>query len=420
MRLLSVHNRYQIRGGEDESREAEERLMRETGHRVDVYEEDNRRVAELGKARTALRTIWSRQTYREVRRMLSAAAAEGQPVDVVHVQNFFPLISPSVYYAARAEGVPVVQTLRNYRLLCPGAYLFRDGQVCESCVGKTVPTPAIAHGCSRHSKLATAAVAAMVTVHKATRTWTDMVDVYVALTEFARRKFVEGGLPAEKIVVKPNFVLPDPGPGAGAGGYAAFVGRLSPEKGVATMLKAWEQLGATLPLKIVGDGPLLKQAREAAGRLTNVECLGRLSAAEAYDVVGGASVLVLPSLWYETFGRVAVEAFAKGTPVVASDLGAMAELVEPGRTGLLFKPGDADDLVRQVRALLSDAAGLARMRVEARREFEAKYTARQNAQQLLDVYERAARVARSRGRRRAASPRFEEALDEAPAGAGGA
>ena len=419
MRVLSVHNRYQVRGGEDESREAEERLLRETGHRVDVYEEDNHRVAELGKVRVAARTIWSRQTYREVRRMLSEASAAGQRVDVVHVQNFFPLISPSVYYAARAEGVPVVQTLRNYRLLCPGAYLFRGGQVCESCVGKTVPTPAIAHGCYRHSKLATAAVAAMVTVHKATRTWTDMVDVYVALTEFARRKFVDGGLPADKLVVKPNFVLPDPGPGAGTGGYAVFVGRLSPEKGVATMLRAWEQLGETIPLKIIGDGPLLKQTREAAAKLKNVECLGRLTAADAYEIVGGARVLVLPSLWYETFGRVAVEAFAKGTPVVASDLGAMAELIDPGRTGLLFKPGDADDLARRVRQLLSDGAALARMRAETRREFESKYTAGHNARQLLDVYDRAIQVAASRRRRRADRPKFEEALDEAPAGAGG-
>src|SRR5688500_1721968 len=308
MRLLSVHNRYQVRGGEDESREAEERLMRETGHHVDVYEEDNRRVAELGKARTALRTIWSRETYREVRRILSTGAAEGRRFDVVHVQNFFPLISPSVYYAARAEGVPVVQTLRNYRLLCPGAYLFRDGKVCEDCLGKCVPLPGIVNGCYRRSSLATGAVAAMLTVHKAMRTWTEMVDVYVALTEFAKRKFVEGGLPADKIVVKPNFVLPDPGPGAGRGGYAVFVGRLSPEKGVTTMLKAWEQLGAQIPLKIIGDGPLYKPTLAAAAKMPNVQCLGRLAAADACEVVGGASVLVLPSLWYETFGRVAVEA----------------------------------------------------------------------------------------------------------------
>ncbi len=229
----------------------------------------------------------------------------------------------------------------------------------------------------------------MLTVHRALRTWTEMVDVYVALTEFARNKFVEGGLPAGKIVVKPNFVVPDPGRGQGGGGYALFVGRLAPEKGTGTMLAAWDRLGTRIPLKIVGEGPLKDQVVGAAARQANVEWLGHRPVADVHALMGKADMLVFPSQCYETFGRVAAEAFAAGTPVIAANIGAVAELVEHGRTGLKFRPGDPEDLVTQVEWALSHSAELRRMREEVRAEFEAKYTAERNYRTLMEIYEAA-------------------------------
>ena len=380
MRILSVHSRYQIRGGEDECREAEERLLREMGNSVEVYEH----IAALGKMQLAFRTIWSVEAHKTLSHRLME-----QTHDVVHVQNFFPLISPSVYYAAKAQGVPVVQTLHNYRLLCPNALFFRDGHVCENCLGKPVPWNGILHACYRESRTASGAVAAMLTVHRTMRTWTEMVDVYIALTEFARQKFIQGGIPAEKIVVKPNFVHPDLGCGEGRGGYALFVGRLSPEKGLDTLLAAWERLGGQVPLKIVGEGPLASQVAEAVKKLDYVEWLGRRPMEEVYELMGRAMFLIFPSNWYETFGRVAVEAFAKGTPVIAANIGAIAELIEHGRTGLHFRPGDSEDLAAKVEWALAHPRELAQMRQEARIEFESKYTAQENYRQLMKIYKSA-------------------------------
>lgn len=388
MRILSVHNRYQIRGGEDECHEAEVALLREMGHDVEVYEENNDRVPEMGKAHLAARTIWSQEAYQNVRQQLAAS-----PCDVMHVQNFFPLISPSVYYAAKAEGVPIVQTLHNYRLLCPNALFFREGKVCEDCLGKFIPYPGMQHGCYRENKAASAGVTALIALHRFMQTWTKTVDLYVALTEFARQKFIEGGLPAKKIVVKPHFIHPDPGPGRGSGNYALFVGRLSVEKGLDTLLDAWALLGDRLPLKIIGDGPLADRVMEATQRLPNVEWLGRKPLAEVYALMGEATCLIFPSKWYETFGRVAVEAFAKGTPVIAANIGAIAELVDAGRTGLHFRPGDPDDLRDQVKWVLANPNAVSQMRRAARAEFEAKYTVKKNYEELMDIYARAKRIA---------------------------
>lgn len=386
MRILSIHNNYQIRGGEDESRESEERLLREMGHYIDVYQEHNERVATIGSVPMALRTVWSIESHNIVKQKLKHSHC-----DIVHVQNFFPLISPSVYYAAKSAGVPIVQTLRNYRLLCPNGLFFRDGQVCEDCLGQFVPYPGVLHSCYRDNRSATVAVATMLTAHRAMRTWTEMVDIYICLTEFAKQKFILGGLPAEKIVVKPNFVHPDPGIGQGSGGYALFVGRLSTEKGLDTLLAAWQMLDGTVPLKIVGDGPLAAEVMESVNKLPQVEWLGRRPMSEVHKLMGEAMFIIFPSKWYETFGRVAVEAFAKGTPVIAANIGAIAELVDAGRTGLHFSPGNPHDLAAKVQWAIVNQALLTQMRKEARAEFEAKYTAQQNYSQIMAIYEQVSR-----------------------------
>ena len=391
MDVVMVHNFYQIPGGEDESYRSEVRLLRDAGHGVVTFTEHNDRVNSLGRLRSGLRAVWSREAHRGLLNILR----ESKP-GVVHVQNFFPLISPSVYYAARCEGVPVVQSLRNYRLLCPVGLLFRDGRVCEDCVGRALPWPGIKHACYRESRAATTAVAAMISAHRLLGTWSEMVDVYIALTEFSRKKFIQGGLPPEKIVVKPDFVIPDPGAGEHRGDYLLFVGRLSPEKGVETLLKAWEQAGTGGRLLIVGEGPIQGRVENASKRIPGVEFLGPRSVEAVYGLMGNAQALVFPSEWYETFGRVAAEAFAKGTPVVAANIGAVAELVEDGRTGLLFTPGDSGDLAAKIEWVSAHAGRLAKMRCEARREYEAKYTAARNYQALMDIYSMV--IARARGR----------------------
>jgi glycosyltransferase involved in cell wall biosynthesis len=389
--VLLVHEYYQQPGGEDEVFAAESRLLEAHGHRVVHYTDHNDRVKDLGSATLARATVWNGAVYRELRRLIRAERPQ-----VVHFHNTFPLISPASYYAAKAEGLPVVQTLHNYRLFCTNSVFFRDGHVCEDCVGKTPPWPGVLHSCYRGSRMASGTVAAMLTAHRTLRTWTKMVDTYIALTEFAREKAIQGGLPADKLVVKPHFVHPDPGLDKGCGGYALFVGRLSPEKGTKTLLSAWKQLRGELPLKIVGDGPLAQETAEAALRVAGVTWLGRRSLEEVYKLMGEAAFLVFPSEWYETFGRVAIEAFAKGTPVVASKIGAIAELVDHGRTGLHFQAGNPKDLVEQVQWLSQHSCELARMRNEARAEFESKYTEGLNYQSLIDIYQSAVERARER------------------------
>ncbi|HPZ07373.1 MAG TPA: glycosyltransferase family 4 protein [Candidatus Eremiobacteraeota bacterium] len=374
-KILLAHNYYKIRGGEDESCESEKKLLTEKGHKIHFYEEHNRRIDDIGFIRTALNSIWSGETYSNVKKILSE-----ERFDLIHVQNFFPLLSPSIYYAAKSKGVAVVQSLHNYRLLCPGALFFRNGQVCEECLNKPIPYPGIIHSCYRNSLPGSAVVCAMLTYHSMIKTWDKMVDIYIANTEFSRQKYIENGFSPHKIIVKPNFVYPDPGCGSGKGNYAIYSGRLSEEKGLKTLLKAWEKIGKNFTLKIAGSGPLEKKIKNKS----NVELLGGLPVTELYPIMGEATFLIFPSEWYETFGRVAIEAFAKGTPVIASNIGAIAEVVTTERTGLLFQPGNVEDLTEKIEWMLSH--DLSRMRKEARNEYETKYTAERNYELVMNIY----------------------------------
>ncbi len=383
MKVLLVHNYYQQPGGEDQVFATEAALLEAHGHCVVRYTVHNNQVAEMNLLPLVQATVWNKAVYRELRALIGRERPQ-----VAHFHNTFPLISPAAYYAAKAEGVPVVQTLHNYRLLCPNGIFFRDGHVCEDCLGKAVPWPGVVHACYRGSRAGTGVVAAMLTLQQVLKIPTEVVNLYIALTEFAREKFIQGSLPAEKIVVKPNFVHPDPGLGEGLGGYGLFVGRLSPEKGIETLLAAWERLGNKVPLKIVGDGPLALQVAEAAQQMPGVEWLGHLPKTQVLALMKDALVLLFPSLWYEGFPMVLVEAYAVGLPVVASELGSMSSLIAPGRTGLHFHPGNPEDLAAQVEWFLTHPAGLTQMRREVRAEFEAKYTVEQNYQMLMEIYER--------------------------------
>ncbi len=319
----------------------------------------------------------------------AAQVVEQSQANVVHFHNTFPLVSPAAYYAAHRAGAAVVQTLHNYRLLCPQATFFREGGICEDCLGKRFAWPGVRRKCYRNSRSATIAVASMLATHRVLGSWRRQVDTFIALSEFSRGKFVQGGLPAEKIVVKPNFVSPDPGLAQAQGQYALFLGRLSPEKGVDVLMRAWTELAGAVPLKIVGGGPLEDDVQDWAARTPGVEAVGRVSSEAVWQVLAQAAFMVLPSTNFEGFPKTIVEAFACGVPVLASRLGAMAELIDAGRTGDHFQAGDASDLARCARRLYTSPALLASMRVAARREYLQNYTAEPNYQMLMRIYDKA-------------------------------
>jgi glycosyltransferase involved in cell wall biosynthesis len=377
MKILVAHNTYLHRGGEDAVAEAEVELLRSRGHEVIEYRRRNEDLADIGRLQAAADTLWSRRTTRE----LGALLRTHQPA-LVHVHNTFPLISPSLYWAAAAAGVPVVQTLHNFRLLCPQAMLLREGRVCEDCVGHS-PLAGVRHGCYRGSRPQTAVLGGMLVLHRALGTWQHKVSRFIALNEFCRAKFIEGGLPADRVVVKPNFVdLPAP-PDLPRSGLL-FVGRLAPEKGVAVLADAARGL---LPdtLRVAGSGP-------EAGLLDQVDAitaLGALSPQLVAQEMSRALALVVPSLWYENFPRILVEAFACGLPVLASRLGALAELVEDGMTGLLFEPGNAGDLAAKMKWAVTNPARMAEMGRNARALYEQRYSAAANYVQLAAIYREA-------------------------------
>jgi len=387
VRVLLLHNRYQFLGGEDSMVQAEKALLEAKGHEVTLMEASNDAIVGVrGKANAALSAIYSPASKQRV----SAEIADFRP-DIVHVHNFFPLLSPSVYDACGDARVPVVQTLHNYRLGCPNAMLLRDSKVCEDCLGKRMPWPGIIYGCYRGSRTQSAVVAAMLAFHQLRGTWQKRVDAYIAMTAFHKEKMVQAGLPREKIHVKPNYVFaPEKLVDKSLNGsYALFVGRLSQEKGVATLIDAYLQNNLQIPLKIVGDGPLreLLQARvEATGLENAIKSLGWQDKSAVLPLMCSANFLVFPSNWYEGFPVTILEAFACGLPVLASRLGSMAEMVEDGVTGLHFEAGNSADLANKIQWAYEHPKEMICMGKNARRIYEAQYTPEANYHQLMAIY----------------------------------
>lgn len=373
MRVLVVHNRYRQPGGEDRVVTSEVEMLRSNGVEVELFVTDNNANA----LRILASADWSEEMYEKVR----TACRRCHP-DVAHVHNFWMALTPSAISACKSEGVPVVQTLHNFRLLCANALFLRDGKVCTDCLGKT-PWRGIVHRCYNGSAVASAAAARMIESNRRRGTWSN-VDAFITPTRHARSLFIAAGFDAERIFVKPNFIL-DPGPTPSPPSSSetiVYAGRLSAEKGLRTLASAWRGVSGG-ELRIIGDG---SERDGLAG--PRVTLGGTQDHAGVIRAIQSARALVLPSLCFETFGNSIVEAFACGRPVIASDIGAPGELVDHNRTGLKFEPGNESQLSARLTQILNDDALADRLGANARREYLARYTPARNFQSLIETYGR--------------------------------
>jgi glycosyltransferase involved in cell wall biosynthesis len=384
LRILVAHNRYRSAGGEDAAFDAEVALLRRQGHAVTSLEEDSSRIPVLGGLPVLGTTVSSSSAKARVRE-----AIETWQPQVAHFHNIHPLFTPSVYEACRELGVPVIQSLHNYRLICPAATLFRSGHVCELCVGKQTPWPSVRYGCYRRSRLQSVGMTWMLRQHNRRGTWQELVEGYISMTRFMKGKLAEGGLPAERIYVKPNFVAPDPGAKQGVGDFALFVGRLSAEKGVDTLLDAWKRLAGAVPLHVVGDGPLAEKTQAAIESSAMGRFHGWQPHPEVLNLMKQSRFLVFPSVWYEGFPLVIAEAFAVGLPVLAANLGSAAEIIRDGETGVLFDPGSDEDLAGKASRLWGNLEACRAGGEAARREYERQYTPERNYERLIEIYDAA-------------------------------
>ncbi|HUD65762.1 MAG TPA: glycosyltransferase [Candidatus Sulfotelmatobacter sp.] len=388
MKIIIVHNHYKQHGGEDVVFDQERELLKRKGHDVQVYCRHNSEIdSYTGVQRLVLlrKAIWADDTYRDFGEVLRR-----EKPDIVHIHNIWVMISPSIYWACHDAGVPVVQTFHNYRLMCPAGTFFREGKTCEECLDHG-QWRSVLHGCYRDSRSITAAKALMLAVHRRKGTWTNAIDYFITLSQFSRNQYLRGGFSPEKLFVKPNFVYPDPGVCMDKGDYAVFVGRLSPEKRVSTVLDAWTRLSSPVQLLIIGGGPEAGQleADAAARGLTDVHFKGHLPREQGLEFMRRARFLIFSSEWYENFPVTIAEAFACGVPVICSRMGAMQEIVEDGRTGLHFTPGNAEDLAAKVNWAWRHPDRLQQMGEEARQEYESKYTDEKNYPLLMNIYQHA-------------------------------
>lgn len=382
MRVLAAHNYYQQRGGEDQCFEDMVQALRENGHEVLTHTVHNDVIGQRSRTSVALQSIWNRQAAREMERLLRSF----QP-DVVHLMNTFPLLSPAVACAAKRLGFPVVFEIQNYRLACAAGVLLRKGAICEKCLGRSFPWSALQHRCYRDSLSGTLPLAIGIAVHRWLGFWTRYCDLFVCPSQTTRDKLVAAGLPEPRIRIKPNALHYDPGVGQGTGNYVAFVGRLSPEKGLETLIEAWNCDSSLPELKVIGNGPMADWLQSRIKHDTRIQWLGGMKLEQLLELVGEARFLVMPSIWYEPFGRTTIESLAKGTPVIGTRIGGTAEIVSDGVDGYLTKPGDAVELASTIRqGFRLSSAQIQCMRQAAREKFLQKFTTQANYQALSEIY----------------------------------
>jgi len=393
LRVLVLHNRYRQWGGEDAVMDAEVKMLRANGVEVRVVLFDNevdRGQEILGTIQLGRRSAWSLDSAHRI----AQQCREFRP-HVAHIHNFWMRLTAAAHGVCQAEGVATVQTLHNFRPLCLNAQFLRQGIICQDCLGK-VPWRGILRRCYRNSIFSSAAVANMIMVNRRRRTWQDMVDAFIVMSEHTRQQFITGGFPAERILLKSNFIA-DPGTSQAqpsSSRSVAYIGRLSPEKGVHNLLAAWASLRFDKParLLIVGDGPervaLQQQARQLGFAEPDVVFTGWKTREEVQVLLSSVRAWVLPSLWFEGGGCPVslVEALAAGRPLIVSALGGLCEMVEHERNGLHCVPGAPESLAGAIGRILSDDALADAMGLNARRTFEARHLPSQNFQRLMEIY----------------------------------
>lgn len=377
LKILQAHNYYQQAGGEDTVVAQEKALLESNGHEVITYYKTNdviNSIKGVQKIGLLKETTWSRKTYEEVNTILKQ-----DKIDLCHVHNTLPLISPSIYYACKDNKVPVVQTLHNYRLICTNGLLMREGRICEDCLGRSA-YGAISKKCYRNSAIQTYAVARMLQKNKRMGTWSSQVDAYLCLTEMARQKFIEHGLPRDKLIVKPNFIKVDVEPTETKSNYLLFAGRLTSSKGVELIKSVAKKVDYRI--KMVGDGELSPIFKNSP----NVELLGKRSHNETLNLIKNAKALLFPSLWYEGMPMTIIEAFALKTPVIASDLGAMSSMIKDGVNGLLFNPQKIDSIENKIRYSLNNEVQMNKLANNAFNDYKNYYSSDANYDMLINIY----------------------------------
>lgn len=377
MKILQAHNFYQLSGGEDTVVANEKQLLEEKGHMVIPYYKHNNQLSGsfVEKLKLINNTTWSKTTFNEVDKLIQ----ETKP-DICHVHNFLPLISPSIYDACIKNGVPVVQTLHNYRLICSNGLFSREGRICEDCLNKS-PMGSVMKKCYRNSIPQTYMVANMLLKHNKKGTWSNKVDRFICMTEFAKRKFIEHGLPEKKLTVKPNFVSDNNSlVNEKKEDYLVYVGRLEKEKGVDLLLKVAQHL--TTKIKVLGEGNLSSKLSQ----VTAFEVIGKTDHAETMNYIAKAKALLFPSTLYEGMPMTVLEAFSVKTPVIATKIGAMKSMIEHQKTGLLFQLNSESAFLETIKFALSNENKMKEISNFAFKEFQLKYSKESNYQILNSLY----------------------------------
>jgi glycosyltransferase involved in cell wall biosynthesis len=378
MKILMLHNRYKIQGGEDVSTEAEVSLLKANGIDIHTMFLDNTNIDGRNRLKLAYNTIWSGKHYQEIFNKI-----QSEKYDIVHVQNFFPLFSPSIFYAAKKAGAKVVMSVRNYRLICPNGLMYVNDEVCTACVSKTIPYPALSKKCYRKSFSATAVSVAMLSIHNLLNTWKNKIDAFICISEFVKKQLILGNFGETKLHVKYNFVATELPPNFEPLDYYIYVGRISTEKGIDVLLDAFQT--TKKKLLIIGDGPLKQSVIEASTKNENIVFLGKLSLTKTYKKIAGAKALVFPSKWHEPFGRTIVESFAHGTPVIGASLGGVTELIKDGYNGFLFDPNKKSDLATVITKF-EEIADTRYLRENSYQSFQNNFTPQINYSRIIDIY----------------------------------
>ncbi len=387
MKVLVIHNRYRSSSpsGEDRVVDQESTALIAAGHIVRRFErlsDDIEMFSVARKARVPVEVVWSRSAARDVTRVLR----EFRP-DVVHAHNLFPLLSPSVLAACRAEHVPVVATFHNYRHICPSGDLFREGKICRDCVGG-LPVASVAHGCYRGSAASTVPLAIATVAQR--RAWRTLPSAYIFISGSQRKELGPMNLPQSRCFVKPNLVPPVKHRVAPED-LVVYVGRVNESKGLRLLMRAWDAFersseGGKLRLAVAGSGPLDDEVSRWAATRPTVDVLGLLTRSQCEDLLCRARATVVPSEWLETFGLVVVEAMAAGIPPIAPAHGSFPELIVDGKDGVLFPPGDASALAVVLERVARCPQSFDEMGDRARDAYEERFEPESNLRQLEAIY----------------------------------